>query len=349
MATGSWPTIADVTSRSIGPESKQAYIAEMMSQSIVMLKDMPFVEANEMGGHEFVFRTSIPAGAWRSVNQGIGYSKSTTGKSRVGIGSLEGYSQIDRWLAEQSGDITRFRESEDVAFMEGMGQTMEQTVWYGNTTVLPSQFMGLAPFYNTVNPATAQNAANVIDGGGVANANCSMWLIAWSPRTIYGLYPRASKAGLEMVDKGDVVPGYDSLGNPFEAYTAWFRHQMSLCPQDWRFAVRLANLDTTTAGLAGPNAPDLFTLMSKMVLSTPQLTNESSGITETDAPEDPAPGQRPVFYANRTLRFYMDQQGMRNRNVLLTLNDAAGKPQDIFRGIPVKVSDQLLNTESRLV
>lgn len=29
-----------------------------------------------VGPHEFVFRTSIPAGSWRSYNQGIPYSKS---------------------------------------------------------------------------------------------------------------------------------------------------------------------------------------------------------------------------------------------------------------------------------
>ena len=39
---------------------------------------------------------------------------------------------------------------------------------------------------------------------------------------------------------------------------------------------------------------------------------------------------------------------MRNKNVLLTINDAAGKPQDVFRGIPIKISDQLLNTEARV-
>jgi hypothetical protein len=36
---------------------------------------------------------------------------------------------------------------------------------------------------------------------------------------------------------------------------------------------------------------------------------------------------------------------MRDRNVLLTLKDAAGMPQDEFRGIPVKISDRLLTTE----
>jgi hypothetical protein len=45
----------------------------------------------------------------------------------------------------------------------------------------------------------------------------------------------------------------------------------------------------------------------------------------------------------------MDVQGMRNRNVLQTINDAAGKVQDTFRGVPVHVVDQLLNSEARVV
>jgi CDP-diacylglycerol pyrophosphatase len=78
----------------------------------------------------------------------------------------------------------------------------------------------------------------------------------------------------------------------------------------------------------------------------PTLGKAISGIEKVDAPTDPSPSVRPVFYTNRTVRFWMDAQGMRNRNVLLTVNDSAGRPQDVFRGIPVKISDRLLTTEA---
>lgn len=344
MATGQWPTISDLTSRMDGA-GKQAYIAEMLSQSVVLFDDMPMKEASERGGHEFVFRTSIPTGSWRSINAGTPYGKSTTGKARIGVGELVGWSQIDRTLAEDSGDIAAFRMSEDVAFIEGMGQTMEQTAWYGNTATNPAEFMGLATFYNTLTQATAQNAQNVIDGGGSGSSNASAWLIGWGERTVFGVYPRGSKAGLTSEDQADTVPAYDSLGNPFRAYTTWFRQQAALCPQDWRNAVRIANIDVTTAGLAGPNGLDLFLAMSQAKMLPPNLGKAITGIGQLDAPTDPSPGVRPVWYVNRTVRFWMDAQGMRNRNVLLTINDAAGKPQDVVGGIPVKISDQLLITE----
>jgi hypothetical protein len=345
MATGQWPTILDLASRSV--YGKQVYISEMLSQSISLYDDLPMVEANEIGGHEFVYRTSIPAGSWRQYNQGVPYSKSTTAKSRVGVGSLEDYSQVDRMLAEDSGDWERFRMNEDVAFLEGMGQTLEQTSFYGNTLATPAEFMGLAGFYNTLS-GTVANSANVINGGGTGTSNTSLWLLGLGERAIYGVYPRGSKVGLAMEDKGDTMPGLDSLGNRFEAFTAWFRAQMGIVPEDWRYGVRTANLDTTAAGLAGTNPPDIFAMMAEAAYMPPTLGKRQSGIDKTDAPTNPSPGVRFVWFCNRTVRHWMDVQAMRGRNVLMQLPDYAGIVTDNWRGFPVRVSDQILNTEARV-
>ncbi len=347
MATGQWSTLLDVASRSV--EGKQVFIAEMLSQANCLAADLPMIEANEASGHEFVYRTSIPAGSWRAINQGTPYAKSTTAKSRVGIGELVDYSQIDRTLAERSGDPERFRMNEDVAFLEGMGQTIEGTAWYGNTLATPAEFMGLSSFYNTVSTSTQQNATNVIDGGGTGSSNTSMWLLGMGARAIYGIYPRGTKAGLTMEDKGDTVPGFDNLGNRFEAYTSWFRASMGLVPEDWRQGVRICNLDVTAAGLAGPTAPDLWALMAKAAYLPPAAGKRISGITTTDAPNDATPGVRLVWIVNRTIRHWMDVQAMRDRNVLLQLPDYAGIVTDNWRGVPVRVSDQILVTEARVV
>lgn len=346
MATGQWPTLVDLATR-LDPEGKIPVIAEMLSQCNDMTDDMPWVQANGKTGHEFVFRTSIPGGSWRSYNQGVPYAKSTTAKARVGLGMLEDYSQVDRALAEHSGDKEAFRMSEDNAFLEGMSQTIAQTFIYGNTTVTPNEFMGLAPFYNTINTASAQNAVNVLSGGGTASNNTSLWLVGLGPETIFGVYPEGSKAGLDMEDKGDVTPGFDSFGNRFEAYTSWFRQQAGLCPKDWRYGARIANIDVTNAGLAGPNAYDIFAGMAQMLLLFPKMTRSTSGITKTDAPMEEG-GVHTVFWCNRTLRHWMDVQAMRDRNVLLRIEDYAGMPIDGFRGIPVKIVDQILNSESQV-
>lgn len=344
MATGSWPTIIDVASR-IDGNGNIMPVAEMLSQHNDYASDMPIVEANEMAGHNFSFRSSIPAGTWRSYNQGTPYGKSTTAKARVGLGMLRGVSQVDMDLANHSGDAAKFRQSEDVAFLEGMSQTIAQTMFYGNSTANPEQFMGLSPFYNTLNTATAQNAAAVINGGGAASANTSMWLIGWGNNSIFGVYPRGSKAGLFMDDQGSVVPAYDSAGNPYRAWTTWFGQDIGLVPMDWRYAVRIANLDTTNAGLAGPTPPDLFALMANAIMLPPSTSQQLSGIVGTDAPWDDG-AKKFVWYANRTILYWLTVQSIRGRNVLLDPDESAGRPWTTWRGIPIKCVDQLVNTEA---
>jgi len=45
------------------------------------------------------------------------------------------------------------------------------------------------------------------------------------------------------------------------------------------------------------------------------------------------------FYRNRVIRYYLDIQSIRDCNVLLCLDDAAGLPSPSFRGIPVRIID----------
>ena len=263
------------------------------------------------------------------------------------MGMLADWSCVDVSLAEHSGNPAKLRRNQDNAFLEGMGQTFTGNLFYGNNTINPAEFMGLAAFYNTVNTATAANAANVLNGGGTGSSNTSLWLLGLAPNKIYGVFPRGSRAGLKVRDFGDSVPAYDSLGNPFMAYQTYFEHQGGICPQDWRYGARAANIDTTNAGLAGTNALDLFATMAEMVLKFPELTLETSGIVGTDA-EDGDGQVRAMWFCNRTVRHWMDIQMLRNKGVLLRIEDYAGKPTDAFRGMPIGICDQIINTEATI-
>lgn len=347
MATGAWPTMLDVASR-MDSAGDIMDVIETQSQTNDWAEDAPFVEASEKTGHEFTMRQSLPGGAWRGYNMGTGFSKSTTLKGRVGLGMLTEWSQCDAALLRHSGKGEAFRRSEDNAVIEGMGQTIARTLVYGNTTINPLEFMGWATFYNTVNTANAYNAANVLDGGGVNSNNTSLYLIGWSPNTMAMIYPRGSKAGLTVSDRGDTVPAYDSAGNPFIAWTTYFEQEIGFCPMDWRYGARIANLDVTNVGLAGPNAFDLFEGMGALTLRFPKTSKAVSGVVKTDAPTE-ASGHRRVWYGNRTILHYMYTQAMRNKQVLLRLEDYAGIVTDNFRGDPIKLIDQIVNTEARVV
>ena len=58
MATGSWPTIVDVATRT-DPEGNITEVAEMLSQCNDYEGDAPYIEANEKTGHSFFYNEGI--------------------------------------------------------------------------------------------------------------------------------------------------------------------------------------------------------------------------------------------------------------------------------------------------
>lgn len=350
MATNAYLNLAD-WGRRVDPLGRIDDIAEVLSQANEVFDDMLWREGNLPTGHKSTIRTGLPKGTWRMLYQGVPFTKSTTAQITEGTGMLEAYSRVDRALAELDGDVAEFRLSEDNAHLEGLSQQMATTIFYGNAFVTPQQFTGFSPRFNTVCTSTAQNAYNVLDAGGTGSSNASIWLIGWGDRTCFGIFPKASKAGLVFEDKGDIRPGFDANGNEFEAYTSYFKWMAGLCVKDWRYVVRIPNIDTTSTagGLASATPPDLFALLSKAVVRFPTLNMRASGITKTDAPDQTAPGISPAIYVNRTVREYLDIQAIRDKNVLLRPTEYAGQPVVEFRGIPIRVCDALLSTEARVV
>lgn len=347
MSTNVYPNLVDWARRN-DPDGEVAIIAEMLSQCNEVLKDMIWQEGNLPLGHKTTVRVGLPQGVWRGANQGVPSSKSLTAQFTDSIGELVDYSIVDKSIAVLNGNVAKFRYSEDMAHIEGLSQQVASALFYSNEATTPNQFTGLGPRYNTVTTTNAKNAVNVIDGGGTGSSNLSIWLVGWGDNTTFGIFPKGSQAGLVYEDKGDVVPAYDSNGNRFEAYTSMFQFKLGLCVKDWRYNVRIANIDTTTSGLQGVAPPDLFVLMSRAVVKVPTFTRRGSGITESDAPGDPMPGISPAFYVNRTGREFMDIQAIRDKNVLLSSKDYAGEPIMTFRDVPIRVVDALTNTEARL-
>lgn len=324
-------TLVDQAKRT-DPDGRIAAIAEILSQSNEILEDCPWVEGNLATGHRTTVRTGLPAVAWRKLNAGVQPSKSTTVQVDEAAGMLEAFGVVDKDLAELNGNTGEFRLSENVAFLEAMNQEQAQTMFYGDTAVNPERFLGLSARYGTVNPANAQNADNVIDAGGTGTDNTSVWLIGWSPNTIHGIYPKGTQAGLVHEDLGlDTVT--DAAGGRYRAYLDRYQWKCGLALRDWRFAVRICNIDVSDLTRNAATGADLIDLMTRALERIQSL----NGVT-------------PVFYANRTVRSFLRRQTV-NRVASSTLqyDMVAGKPALRLAEVPIKRVDAILSTEARVV
>lgn len=323
-------------------------LINLLSQENQILLDMMWMQANQGTSHKSTVLTGLPAAFWRQYNQGVPSSKATRVPLVDTCAMLETYSFVDRDLANLNNNSAAWRLSEDKAFIDGMNQQMATTLFYGNQNNTPQSFTGLAPRYSTVNTATAGTAVNVLDAGGVGSTNTSIWVCCWGESYGHGIYPRGSRAGLVMEDVTSQAPVLDANGNKFQALQTHFKWDCGLTIRDWRYFVRIANVDVTL--LTGASAPNLLALLIAAVNKIPTLPSGTGAVQGATNSAGLALGvPRPAIYVNRTVRTALELQVLNKSNLLLQLSEYDGQVILTFRGIPIRTADAIVNTEARVV
>jgi hypothetical protein len=325
---------------------KIASIIELLSQTNEILDDMLVVEGNLPTGHRTTVRTGLPQATWRLLNLGVPNAKSTTAQITDTCGNLETYAVIDKDIADLNGNTAEFRLSEVKAFLEGMSQQVASVLIYGNQFVNPERFTGFAPRYSTKTTANSNTAANVLDGGGTASTNTSIWIAVWGSDTCHATFPKGKITGLQHRDMGE-WPVLDASSNTYQAYRDHFKWEIGLVLRDWRYVVRIANIDTTL--LTGVSAANLINLLVRGIYRLPTQPVSAGTVQTSDTPEVRANMGRTIIYCNRIIRTYLDLQAMNKTNVLLRIEEFDGKPVTTFRGIPVRTCDAILNNEAQVV
>lgn len=319
-------TLTDVAKR-LDPNGKIDKIVELLAQTNPILQDMMFVEGNLPTGHRTTVRTGLPATTWRLLNYGVQPSKSTTAQVTDACGMLEAYAEVDKALADLNSNTAEFRLSEDRAFIESMNQNMAETLFYGNTSLNPERFMGMAPRYND---KSAANGKNIIDAGGTQTDNASIWLMCWGENTVHGIYPKGSKAGLQHNDLGEQTL-IDANGGKYQGYRTHYKWDTGLTLRDWRYCARIANLDVSDLSGGSASAADIVKLLIKAVHRIPNLQMG-----------------RAAIYMNRDIAEYLDVQAVEKPSLGIKVKETEGIYWRDFRGIPIRECDALLNTESRV-
>jgi len=329
----------------LDPDGSVQKVVELLSQSNEILMDMPFIEGNLPTGHKTTVRTGIPQGIWRQMYQGVPPSKTLRAQITDTCGMLENRSEVDKDLADLNGNTAEFRLSEAAGIVEGLNQQMAQTLIYGNTAVNPERFMGLAPRFSTI--SGAGNAQNIIDAGGTGSVNTSVWLVVWSPDTVTGIFPKGSKAGLTHQDLGE-IDAFDANQNRFRAYADRWQWKNGLTVRDWRYVVRICNIDSTDlVTQATTQSNTAATLLIKlMIRALARIPFMGKGTA--------------VFYANRTVKEMLAIQALdRSQNAVAftpgTAQFGTLAPGSVNNGtvtvlgVPVRTVDQILSTEARVV
>lgn len=341
-------TLADIA-RSMDPNGSVAQAVNLLSQNNDAIQDILWKEGNLPTGHQTTVLTGLPNSTWRRMYQGTQPSKATRAQITDTCGILEQRSEVDKDVADLNGNSAAFRMSEAEAHVESLQQDFLETLFYNDTAVNPERPMGLAPRYNTVNLANAGTAANVIDAGGTGSDNTSMWLVVWGENTVTGIYPKGSTGGLSHQDLGE-IDAFDTQTPParFRAYADLWKWKCGLSVRDWRYIVRIANIDVSDLiGQTGTQAITAATHIHKLMIDAmARIPNMGKG--------------RAVFYGHRVITTAIAKAGLDRSQNAVTVEAAiqqqgqvspgfAGNGTLKFLGVPIRTVDRLLRTEARIV
>lgn len=328
-------TLTDWAKRN-DPKGKTPMIVELLSQSNSALEDMPFKEGNLPTGEQVTIRTGLPDSYYRQINQGVPKSKSTTAQVVENAAMLEARSEVDCKVAKLNGNVQTFRLSESKAFVESMGQTQASTLMYG-TASNPEEYVGFMPRYSDT---TAANGENILLAGGSGSDNTSILLVGWGSDTVFGIYPKGSKAGLDHKDLGE-IDAFDDNNNRFRAFADQYTWDNGLVVKDWRYAVRIANIDVSDLiAQTGTQASTAATAIIKlMARAQDRLPNIGS--------------VKDCFYVNRTVASHLRLAALDKSSAAVSIEPAINQfgetiHQLKFLGTPVKIMDTIVNTEAAI-
>lgn len=328
-----YPTLLDV-SKQFGTDGQPLPLAELLTQTNPMLDDIPWIEANGTNGHRISARAGYPDAVYRKLNGGVSPSKSSYQDITESMALLASLGVVDKKLAELSGNVAKFRMNEARGHIEAMNIAFATTLFYGDTDVNPEQFLGLSPRFDDL--SGPNNAAQIIDAGGNDTDLASVWVVGWGVNTVYGIYPKGTKAGLIHKDMGEEliqeVVGGTATARMYPALRDWFEWTGGIAVNDWRNIVRIANIDMSALTVDGATGAKLIDLL---VYAVEQMNKLDS--------------VRPVIYAPRRVLAFLRQQITHRSNVWLSTGEVAGRHVTMFDSIPVRRSDALLLTESRIV
>jgi hypothetical protein len=334
-----WPSLVDVLKR-LGPDGIIMPVAEFLQQTNPILHDLPWKEGNLPTGHTFGIRTALPTPEWRRYNQGVGAGKSQSETYTESCGMMEKFSKLDVALGKLNGNGPAWRLSENKAFVQGFNHEFVRAMLYESVKDSPEKIHGIISRLNAssnadrlANPAVDQIIdAPTVAGGAAASGNdaTSILCIGWGEETVYGIFPKGSKAGLQHEDLGKQLVK-DSGG--VKEYTAWVDHwkwDCGIAVQDYRYVGRVCNIDTSIWKADLTTGPDL-TLCFDAAIDT--LKEENT--------------VRPVLYCRKeTFQMWRQQMIKKGTPNLLEYIQRGVRKDYSYMGIPIVRVDAMSKTET---
>ncbi len=315
-------------------------IEAMNNTSQYIMDDWVWMACNSGTKHTRAIRTGLPSVSWTSLYEGIPQSKSFKQMVDDTTGMVEGLSSVDkRQLDLYAGNEAAIRNAEGRSYVEAISRELVTALFYHNPATNPKLPKGLGARYGV--KATSGAGNQIIDAGGTGSDNTSIWFVEWGYDGLSVIHPEGTVAGIKRENKGEQRIT-DAAGNPYFAEEEYIGANVGFSLGDWQRVSCVRNIDVSDM-MAG--SVDLYDFMRKAYYRL--KSRRVNKIMDQSAPG------RLAIYCNRDVLEALDalgtNAGASDNFTRLKVGELEGKEVMTYRGIPLRETDALLNTESRVV
>lgn len=309
-------TLMDLRATLMPDGSPVSSYAELLAKENDILDDIPWTAGNLLTGDIHFKRTALPKAQIRRINQGFDASKGA--KESVTDTCVEIVSRmaVDMKELDLAPSPEKYLLSESKGHIAVMNEDVVTSFFYGAD---PEGIRGIAPRLGNL------SHNQVIDAGGTGKNLASVYIIKWDTDEITGIYPKNTKAGLEVFTKEDEYV-QDKDGKMFRAHITEWSWFVGLKVRDERYLARLCNIDRD-ALLTGSNAQEARQdLFRKLIIAKNKIYHAEQG--------------RVVMYADPEIFNILEIAAFEKANLALGYTDIESDRRVLkFAGIPIKRND----------
>lgn len=318
ITKGGFTTLADFAAAN-NTEKKYRVLCDTIRDYSAFFDQAVIQAGNDGTGDRGQVITSYPEGEAVAYNEGWDAEKSAGVRVRYDSARIASRSTVDKALYDSRDPRERdaWRLQQDLAFSRGLTRGVLRRVLYGNRAQDPRDINGLL---NIVTPTNDAFKYRLIDAKGTSDGKLTdILLVNWDAKDCFLFYPQfGANLGLKVEDTGEHYET-GTNGKKMRALFTEFEWQLGIAVYNPERVVRIANVDVSKLTKKNTQGPDLLDLM---IQALERLPDEQEG--------------RVSFYMNDNTRSFLARQILNKDNVLLSLDEVAGRKVLSFRGVPIQ-------------
>lgn len=325
-------TLLDRAKDTVDGKTVQPLIKVMNELVDDFFADIPFVEANMGLKHRLVRDTGMAASTDRSMYKGVKSSKLNKQVVFEDVMLKERRREIDEDEVDTLANPAVKLRQEDEAHARKLGEDVVYSFINGAKSDGGENIDGLLQRLGSLNPTGLNNVIS----NGHSSTGTSVLIVEWNTDETggaYGIYPpgwmKNTQLGVAVRDKGkEPIADADDTTAKYYAYVAQFKAWLGLAVGNNRKIARLANINATIGGSkaftdGGPQ--NLIRLLN-------------GGRFDR---------ARTRIYMNTTVKTQADIYALDKANLLWSTQEIFGRPTTVFQGMPIRVVDTTVLTDSQ--